>query len=170
METGALVEHEDRAHESSQYCTGPETELTWKLVEAACLLIRRGMKPARAMHTLRIVERTWYRWKAKARQGIEPYAERVAEIEQAEAIYLGEVEMALGDASKDNWKAALEILRRRVPAEYGNHAAMTPPQSEAVARPIEKTEPAAALTAEERRARLKVELEKRGLPSTIFAE
>jgi hypothetical protein len=132
---------------------GKPSSLTPQLLEAICRLVGGGAKPLRAARALGVIERTWYRWKANAKAGIEPYRERMAEIEMTEAVFLAETELCFGQAAKLDWKASKELLKSRLPREYGDKLE--------IAR---ETEAPRELTHDELRA----EAEALGLPTRIF--
>ena len=134
---------------------GPKTGLTPKLVEAISKLVREGVKPLRAAIALGVEKRDWYRWKEKARAGVDPYHDRIADIEVAEATYLCEGEMALGRAARLDWKAAESMLKSRLPSEYGQRAAIA--SDEPPTRDLDLDE-------------LIAEAERLGLPTKIFTE
>ena len=132
---------------------GRSTDLSAKMTDAICRLVREGVKPARAAKGLGVDERLWYRWKQKAKQGMEPYKERIADIEVAEATFLAAAEICLGRAARNDWKASKEMLKSRAPTEYGDKLE--------IAR---DTDPPRELSHDELRA----EAEAMGLPTSIF--
>jgi hypothetical protein len=101
--------------------TGIETGLTEQVTDAAVLLIREGVKPVRALMTLGAAQSSISKWRAKAREGIEPYKERIERIDIAEALFLGEVEIHLGaEARTGDWRASMAMLTKRLSTEYGD--------------------------------------------------
>jgi hypothetical protein len=132
---------------------GKPSSFTPQLLEAICRLVGGGAKPVRAALSLGVAERTWYLWKANAKAGVQPYKERMAQIEMAEAVFLAETELCFGQAAKLDWKASKELLKSRLPREYGDKLE--------IAR---DTEAPRELSHDELRA----EAEAMGLPTSIF--
>jgi len=97
-----------------------QTTLTSEFCEAVCALVRRGMKPRRAVVGLGHTERSYDRWVQRADAGKQPFAYRIGLIRMAEAQYLGETEAKMADHRDESWQACDRILTKRLRTEYGD--------------------------------------------------
>jgi hypothetical protein len=149
---------------------------------------------------LGVASTTFERWRDRARRGRKPYADYFKAFEIAESVFLGGVEQALTDSTRDDWRAAAWLLSKRLPAEYGDAKQVTryleripedqwaamvashggDPQTanfEADMRMLIEAKQKAADNAEfgrlphdQRKALIQAELERRGLPTKILIE
>jgi transposase-like protein len=79
-------------------------------------LVRRGASPELAAGAVGVNPSTWFRWRQRARNGDEPYATIMADIIQAEAQFLCEVQIDMHANAKllpHAW-----ILERRRPDRF----------------------------------------------------
>ena len=138
--------------------SGPETMLDEKMTEAAFRLVREGVKPNRALRTLGVSQPTISHWRKKAREGLTPYVERIERVDLAEAMFLGEVEIHLGDEARTgDWRASDRVLTKRLPGEYGDRLA------------LDQVSDASASLAELSDEELDALLVERGLPTKVLA-
>ncbi len=73
-------------------------------------------------------------WLSKGRDGLEPYAQFVADVEQAKARWATNMVLSISAASRNDWRAAAYMLERRVPGFYrpDQHAANATPHERVV--------------------------------------
>jgi hypothetical protein len=57
-------------------------------------------------------------WLAKGREGVEPYARFVADVEEAKATWAAFMIQRISSASANDWRAAAYLLERRVAGFY----------------------------------------------------
>jgi hypothetical protein len=98
---------------------GRPTVCTPKLITHICELIRRGVKPRPAALLCGVSSTSYHAWSTRAAQGTQPFAELVERIARAEAEAQAHLEQIVVNAAGSDWRAALALLERRWPAEYG---------------------------------------------------
>lgn len=83
--------------------------------------IRQGLAPERAAAAAGLGERTWYSWREKAADGVEPYLSAVERMETARAQLEGELlaaQIASGKEDTRAWQALMTVLERTGPDNY----------------------------------------------------
>ena len=103
------------------------TKLTPALHEAILEGVRKGMPVVRICALLRLSKSTYYEWKARGRRGEKPFAKLLEDIEHATAeLELGLLGVVQKSAfEKENWVAAMTLLERKWPENYGRNRDVT---------------------------------------------
>jgi len=102
---------------------GPGRPTKWNPArqEAICGYLREGLPLETCAQLAGINRSTILSWKAKGREGIEPYDEFYRAVNQAtadaERVLLADIRRASRD--RNQWQAAAWILERRHPTQYG---------------------------------------------------
>lgn len=119
---------EDRVPVVVKTPTGPgrPTLFSQEIADLAASYIRSGAAPLRALAKCGVSKDTAEAWRAKARQGREPYATLWSIVELAESTALAESEERIrAAAAGGEWKADAWLLERRLRGEYGNKLDVT---------------------------------------------
>ena len=103
------------------------TKLTPVMHEAILECIRKGMPVTRICAYLRLSKSTFYNWQTRGRRGEEPFAKLLEDVEHAmaemELNLLGVVRKSAFE--KENWVAAMTLLERKWPENYGRNRDVT---------------------------------------------
>lgn len=83
-----------------------------KLFRAVADLVEKGVSPSRAGRILRLSPDTVSRWRVD-------YPEFAEMLDQSESRFIERMTQAIADAAPKDWRAAVELLARRFPAEFG---------------------------------------------------
>jgi hypothetical protein len=83
-----------------------------KIFRALADIVEKGVSPSRAGKVLKISPDTVSRWRAD-------YPEFAEMLDQAESRFIQRMISAIADAAPKDWRAAVELLARRFPAEFG---------------------------------------------------
>jgi hypothetical protein len=100
---------------------GAPLKLTPERQAGICDAIRAGVRPEVAAVYTGVGARTYYRWMALGR-GVDAdpvYLEFVEAVEVALAEWEARDVLLIGEAAKDDWRAAAWRLERRLPKVYG---------------------------------------------------
>ncbi len=84
--------------------------------------IRKGAPGERAAGSCGVPRRTFQRWleKGRAENGREPYRSFAAEVDRAFDEFVVNSVVAMDEGAKKDWRAALEMLKRRDPENWAD--------------------------------------------------
>lgn len=89
-------------------------------VERICGLISRGIAPHIAARSLGISDAKFSKWMRRALSGEPPFADTYERFMQAMAECEQRLVTKLSDAAEEDWKAALEMLKRHSPERWAD--------------------------------------------------
>ena len=96
------------------------TKLTPELQERICGIISKGNSITTACQSVGISETTFYQWKEKGENAPDSvYGEFLCALNKAESDAKQELLQYVKDAAPRNWQAAMTVLERRWPNEFG---------------------------------------------------
>jgi len=111
---------------------GPRGRLSEAVVAAIVRSVRCGAPPETAAAAVGISRRTFFRWRARGRaaeklyeagEDLSPdddaYLDFLDRVDQAEAQAAVEASVRLFEAGKRSWRAAVALLERRFPEDWG---------------------------------------------------
>lgn len=101
-----------------QEMAGRPTGLTAEIGSKICDLVRAGASVKIAGPGAGVPWNTCKEWLAKGRDGTEPYASFVEDVEMAKAEWAATMIRVISAAGFKDWRAAAYMLERRIPGYY----------------------------------------------------
>lgn len=111
-----------RAKRKGHKLPGRDITLTPEIADLICKARARGVSWTDAAHFAEVHPATLAVWRDKAAQGKQPYADLLAQADQADARAVVQLADFVHRGAAKDWRAAAWMLERRRPAEFGAKA------------------------------------------------
>jgi len=102
-----------------EFLAAAMNKLTTDLADRIVAIVKAGSAVETAARACGVARRTWYRWLKLGRGGRQPYRRLVEQLESAEDACKVSLITVLRAAAAQDWRAALVILERKWPEEWG---------------------------------------------------